>query len=54
MEDQKDKTETSGKEAAERGKAAIEANKKINEKDKNPADIKKEEEKDAEKWHAEG
>lgn len=58
MEHQKDKnkdnTGTSGKETVERGKAAIEAGQQINEKDKNPADKKKDEEKDAAKWHSEG
>jgi hypothetical protein len=50
----KDNTGTSGKETIERGKAAIEAEKQINEKDKSSADKKKDEEKDAAKWHSEG
>jgi hypothetical protein len=58
MEQQKDKnkdnTGTSGTETIRRGESAIEADKQINEKDKSPADKKKDEEKDAAKWHAEG
>jgi len=50
----KDNTGTSGKETIERGKAAIEAEKQINEKDKSPADKKKDEGKDAAKWRSEG
>jgi hypothetical protein len=54
MEDKKDTSGTSGKDTLERGKAAIEADRQLNEKGKKPADAKKDEEKDAAKWHEEG
>jgi hypothetical protein len=53
-EETKDTSGTSGKETAERGKAAIEAGQQINEKDNSSSDRKKDEEKDAAKWRSEG
>jgi hypothetical protein len=57
MENDKNKpaeSETSSKEALERGKKAIEAEEKLNEKDPEDPKVKKEKEKDAEQWRNEG
>ena len=57
MENNKDKSaekESSADSSLERGKRAIEADEKINKKDLDKPEVKKEKEKDAEQWRNEG